>query len=139
MNLVPCEIVSGDFSPSHTPFGDSGGKPWAIPSHLLNLRDVSLQPPLRLELGFRPESVLLDPAHSGRELSAGHLRTTAVVRRLEYQGSSVLATLDLGKRVILVRIQASSAPSAQEGQPVDCIVDLNKASWFDAVTGRRCA
>jgi ABC-type sugar transport system ATPase subunit len=139
MNLVPCEIISGNSGQSHAPFAEDCGETWVIPTQIMTLRNASLEPPLRLELGFRPESVLLGPGQPDLSSSPGHLRATAVIRRLEYQGSSVLAALNLGGRMILARVEASAAPSAQEGQRVDCFVDMSKASWFDPVSGKRWA
>jgi ABC-type sugar transport system ATPase subunit len=87
------------------------------------------------DLGVRPESVSIT-RDAGAASSAGHVRKlTAIVRRLEFQGDAVLATLSAANHLLVARVPATA--TLVEGQEVAAVLDLDHTSWFDHTTGRR--
>ncbi len=120
-----------EHSPSWLRFGDplssrglGAGNPRRLPIE-----------PHRLDLGLRPEAVLVANDEAGDQDRAAMPQTKARVGRLEYQGDSILACLVVGDATILSRMPASTP--LQEGQQVSVLLDLSLASWFDAETGQR--
>jgi ABC-type sugar transport system ATPase subunit len=88
-----------------------------------------------IDLGVRPEAVILGT--NGQDVPRPNRawKLPAVVRRLEYRGDSVLATLSAGGQPLVARLPA--AAGLVEGQEVEATIDLDRASWFDRETGQR--
>ena len=57
----------------------------------------------------------------------------ARVRRLEFNGPELLATLAVGPHRLIARLPASQ--SLADGQRVEAVLDLRKSVWFDQITG----
>jgi ABC-type sugar transport system ATPase subunit len=55
------------------------------------------------------------------------------VRRLEFNGPELLATLALGPHRLIARLPASQP--IKDGQRVEVLFDLSRAVWFDQSTG----
>ena len=56
-----------------------------------------------------------------------------MVRRLEFNGPELLATLALGPHELVARLPASQ--SLEDRQRVEIVLDLSRAIWFDQSTG----
>ena len=136
MNLVACEVVLGETTLRIRPPG--GGDAITYPRSV-HPQDASLplHEPVRLELGIRPESViisgetLVDPADCRFPFAV--LR--ALVRAVEFQGGSWLVTLQVDGQTLLARTPPRRV--LREGQRVVAYLELWRASWFDPSTGRR--
>ena len=57
----------------------------------------------------------------------------ARVRRLEFNGPELLATLAVGPHRLIARLPANQA--LEDGQRVEAVLDLRKSVWFDQTTG----
>jgi ABC-type sugar transport system ATPase subunit len=87
----------------------------------------------QLELGMRPEAIGVhgdDVSHS----SASWPTFDAQVRRLEFNGPEVLATLSLGPHRLVARLPAGLP--IRDRQHLRIILDLSRAVWFDPESGR---
>lgn len=87
------------------------------------------------DLGVRPECVAVATDPGAVPISDHSWRLPATVRRLEYQGDAVLATLSTADHTLVAKVPAVAALA--EGQEVAAIIDPDRASHFDPVTGRR--
>jgi hypothetical protein len=59
---------------------------------------------------------------------------SARVRRLEFNGPELLATLAVGPHLLTARLPASQP--LEERDRVEAVLDLRKSIWFDQTTGR---
>jgi ABC-type sugar transport system ATPase subunit len=84
----------------------------------------------QVQLGVRPEAIRI---HQEGDPPAPVL-LDAQVRRLEFQGSEVLATLSLGPHRLVARLPAGMP--IQERQHLRLALDLTKAVWFNPDSGR---
>jgi ABC-type sugar transport system ATPase subunit len=136
MNLVACEVVLGETTFQIRPPGSGDAITYPRSVHS---QDASfpLHEPVRLELGIRPESVII----SGETLvDLNDCRypfavLRAIVRGVEFQGGSWLVTLQADGQTLLSRTPWSRL--LREGQRVVAHLELWRASWFDPSTGRR--
>ena len=60
-------------------------------------------------------------------------KVIAQVRRLEFNGPELLATLALGPHRLVARLPAGQP--IEDRQSVDVPLDLSRAVWFDQSTG----
>jgi ABC-type sugar transport system ATPase subunit len=130
MNLIPCELVrEGDQTRIHLIAADRS-LGWAMPAG-----SGPRQWPASglVALGIRPESIGVH--HDG----ASHTSPTSVVldaqvRRLEFNGPEVLATLSLGPHRLVARLPASLP--VHDRQHLRVILDLSQVVWFEPESGR---
>jgi ABC-type sugar transport system ATPase subunit len=126
MNLLPCErerqgdetrihLIAADRSLSWSMPADSGPREWPDSG--------------QLQLGLRPEAIALH--QPGMERSAPVVE--AQVRRIEFNGPEVLATLSLGPHRLVVRLPASVP--IHDRQHLRVALDLRHAAWFDPESG----
>ncbi|MDR3623288.1 MAG: ABC transporter ATP-binding protein [Paludisphaera borealis] len=125
MNLLPCTLVR-DGSRTSVVVGE---RLWPIsPTHPLpELADGESRAML---LGIRPEHLHVDPADALTERTEGFPAIESRIRRIEFQGDSVLLTLDLRGSTAVARVAASD--DFHEGQSVVASPDLARAVWFSA-------
>ena len=87
----------------------------------------------QVELGLRPEAIRVE--HEGVSHASPYSAVLdAQVRRLEFNGSEVLATLSLGPHRLVARLPTSLP--IQDRQHLRVSLDLSHAVWFDPGTGR---
>ena len=86
----------------------------------------------QVELGLRPEAIAIHRAGS-QDASPWSPVFDAQVRRLEFNGPEILATLSLGPHRVVARL-ASSFP-VQDRQHLRVTLDLKQAVWFDPESG----
>ena len=91
---------------------------------------------VRVELGVRPEDiVLLSPEQAVPEKLVTLIQP-AITHRVEYLGNEVVVHANTGPNMLRVRLDASMvAPSPGEARVVGFA--LAKAHWFDRDTGNR--
>ena len=83
---------------------------------------------------MRPEAIALnEPSEATGESPSSRPKVTAQVRRLEFNGPELLATLDLGPHRLIARLPASQP--IEDRQRVELLLDLSRAVWFDQSTG----
>ncbi len=85
----------------------------------------------QVELGLRPEAIAIH--HDGASPSPSPV-FDAQVRRLEFNGPEILATLALGPHRLVARLPASLPLSDRQHLRVS--LDLGHAAWFDPGSGR---
>src|SRR5262249_13746867 len=119
----------GDLSRIHLIAADSSLS-WAVPagSGLPQWPDSG-----QLELGIRPETIGVHQ-EGASDPSAPTVILDAQVRRLEFNGPEVLATLSLGPHRLLARLPASLP--IHDRQYLRVSLDLRQAAWFDPESGR---
>ena len=131
MNILPCQVVregdsvkviplATDIALSWTPGTDSLPPGWEGTTKLF-------------DLGVRPEAMMVSVADGPTEAPPSRPKVIAQVRRLEFNGPELLATLALGPHRLVARLPASQA--IKNGQRVEVLLDLNGAVWFDQSTG----
>jgi ABC-type sugar transport system ATPase subunit len=136
MNLLECDVLVNDRKVHIYP----AGGPSTTRLLTADENEGSELPPdqtHRLQLGVRLESICITedaPIHLP-DSRTPVLVLPGTLQGLEYQGHSVLATLQMGNQVLLARLRSDA--TFREGQPVLAHLDLSRASWFDAVSGRR--
>jgi ABC-type sugar transport system ATPase subunit len=131
MNIFPCQIERSEESVNVMPLAAESGFSWP--------RGTDGLPPdwegtTRLfDLGLRPEAIRVRDAvtTSPQQWSAPGL--TAQVRKLEFNGPELLATLALGPHRLVARLPASQP--IEEKQRVELVLDVSQAVWFDQSTG----
>ena len=128
INILSCEIVrEGDQTRLH-PIAAERSIGWEV-SEEIGPRPWPKSG--RVEIGLRPESIAL--RREGEERPAGPV-VEAQVRRLEFNGPEILATLALGPHRLLARFP--SGMPIRERETIQMIIDLRRASWFESETGR---
>jgi ABC-type sugar transport system ATPase subunit len=130
MNLLPLELVrEGDVSRVHLVAADrslscvlpegAGPSRWPESSHV--------------ELGLRPEAIRVE-TEGAPPASPSSAVLDAHVRRLEFNGAEVLATLSLGPHRLVARLPAGQP--FHDRQRLRVSLDLSHAIWFDPETGQ---
>jgi ABC-type sugar transport system ATPase subunit len=131
MNILPCQIKRAGETIQIVPLASEVAFPWSDAPTAL---PAGWEGSTRLfDLGLRPEAILVRQAgHSPGSQHSGP-RLIAQVRRVEYNGPELLATLALGPHRLVARLPSSQA--IEDRQPVEVIPDLSRAVWFDQSTG----
>ena len=86
----------------------------------------------QVELGVRPEAIRVQ-RDGERRASPSSAILEAQVRRLEFNGPDVLATLALGPHRLVARLPASLP--IHDRQHLRVTFDLRHAVWFDSESG----
>ncbi len=131
MNILPCQIeregdavkvrpLAAEIALSWTPGSDSLPPGWEGTTKLF-------------DLGVRPEAIVVSGANVLTEAPSDRPKVIAQVRRLEFNGPELLATLALGPHRMVARLPASQP--IEDGQRVEVHLDLSRAVWFDQSTG----
>jgi ABC-type sugar transport system ATPase subunit len=131
MNILPCQIkcegdsvkvipLAADVALSWTPGTDSLPPGWEGTTKLF-------------DLGVRPEAITVNRVDVPTEAPSPRPKVIAQVRRLEFNGPELLATLALGPHRLIARLPASQP--IEDGQRVEVLFDLSRAVWFDQSTG----
>jgi multiple sugar transport system ATP-binding protein len=131
MNILPCQIecegdsvkvipLAADVALSWTPGTDSLPPGWEGTTKLF-------------DLGVRPEAITVNRVDGPTEAPSPRPKVIAQVRRLEFNGPELLATLALGPHRLIARLPASQP--IEDGQRVEVLFDLSRAVWFDQSTG----
>jgi ABC-type sugar transport system ATPase subunit len=131
MNVLPCQIecegdsvkvipLAADVVLSWTPGTDSLPPGWEGTTKLF-------------DLGVRPEAITVNRVDGPTEAPSPRPKVIAQVRRLEFNGPELLATLALGPHRLIARLPASQP--IEDGQRVEVLFDLSRAVWFDQSTG----
>jgi ABC-type sugar transport system ATPase subunit len=133
MNILPCELArEGDRTRIHLIAADPALS-WLMPA--------GSGPPDwpesgQVELGLRPEAIAIhQPGASSASPSSPIF--DAQVRRLEFNGPEILATLSLGPHRLVARLPASLP--IHDRQQLRVILDLSHAVWFEPESGRALA
>lgn len=90
-----------------------------------------------MDLGIRPEHVLIGVPDDGSGGAVGWVRLVTRVTRVDYLGHESVATLALGTQKVLARVGNTS--SLRPGAEVTIGFDLSRASWFHRETGAAVA
>ncbi len=128
INIISCEVVrEGDRTRLH-PIAAERGIGWGVAEGIGPRPWPSSG---RVEIGLRPESIAI------RREGEDHPERPVVeaqVRRLEFNGPEILATLALGPHRLVARFP-SEIP-VRERETLRIAIDLRRASWFEPETGR---
>ena len=131
MNIMPCQIEREGDSIRVVPLATEVALTW--PSGTANLPPDWEGTTRLFDLGIRPEAITVsadaDPAASGSSVP----KVIAQVRRLEFNGPELLATLALGPHRLVARLPAGQP--IEDRQRVEVRFDLTRAVWFDQSTG----
>jgi multiple sugar transport system ATP-binding protein len=131
MNLLPCELVrEGDQARIHL-IGADRSLSWAMPA---GSGPHDWPESGQVELGIRPEAIAVHPP-GPPPASASSPIFDAQVRRLEFNGPEVLATLSIGPHRLVARLPASLP--IRDRQHFRMTLELGRAAWFE--TGSGCA
>jgi ABC-type sugar transport system ATPase subunit len=130
-NIMPCQVDrQGETFRIH-PVAADRSLSWILPSGSLPAGSPARDEPL--ELGLRPEAITVCEPGPVTESSPFAPLLSARVRRLEFNGPELLATLTLGPHQLVARLPSSQA--IQERQRVQVALDMNRAVWFEPTTG----
>ena len=132
MNILPCQIerdgeqiklipLSAEVALSWTLSADSLPPGWEGTTKLF-------------DLGVRPEAIKVSGANGHTASSSPHAKVIAQVRRIEFNGPELLATLALGPHQLVARLPATQP--IEDRQRVELLLDLTRAVWFDQSTGK---
>ncbi len=135
MNLLPCEVVVDQSRLCIRPLSVDQGEPPLFILEGPTAGSLGTERPRRIDLGIRPESITTVDEATASATARNLPRINPRVRRLEFQGDSLLATLTVGATTLIARLPA--ATDLREGQRCVIQFELHHASWFDPVTGRR--
>jgi ABC-type sugar transport system ATPase subunit len=130
MNILPCELTrESDRTRIHLIAADPALS-WLMPA---GTGPREWPESGQVELGLRPESIAVHhPGTSSASPSSPVF--DAHVRRLEFNGPELLATLSLGPHRLVARLPASLPIS--DRQHLRVILDLDHAVWFELESGR---
>ncbi len=130
MNILPCDVSREDGRTRIHPIAAEHGLSWTLPGDSLpsGIDEV--------ELGLRPEAIRVSEGGQSADDPGSSPTLLAQVRRVEFNGAELLATLTLGPHRLVARLPASQ--SIHDRQRVHIVLDLERAAWFDPATGR-CA
>jgi ABC-type sugar transport system ATPase subunit len=135
MNILPCQIEHDGESIRLHPVGTERALPWTAPAELL---PRGWRGTTRLfDLGLRPEAIAVREPGAAGPSSPFSPSISARVRRLEFNGPELLATLEVSPHRLVARLPASQR--LEEQHRVEAILDLRRAVWFDQSTGRALA
>jgi ABC-type sugar transport system ATPase subunit len=130
MNLLPCELVrKGDQTRVHL-IAAERSLSWAIPA---DSGPRKWPDSGQVELGIRPEAISVQqpgPSHSPPSAAT----VEAQVRRLEFNGPEVLATLAVGPHRLVARFPAGLP--LHDRQQLRVTLDMRQAAWFETGNGR---
>jgi ABC-type sugar transport system ATPase subunit len=88
----------------------------------------------QVELGLRPEAIAVRSNGLASEAAPSSPTLPAQIRRVEFNGHELLATLALGPHLLVARLPSNQP--VRERQDVQVVLDLDRAVWFDPATGR---
>jgi len=131
MNLLPCQIERDGQTTRFRPYGTEHTLCWDA--------DAGSLPPgwegtTRIfDLGIRPEAISVRKADGAPDPLSLIPTVSARVRRLEFNGPELLATLAAGPHRLIARLPANQP--LEDGQRVEVVLDLSKSVWFDQTTG----
>ena len=132
MNMLPCEAERDNESLRIHFIGAQHRLSWVLPGRTLPAgwpEGID-----QVELGLRPETIGVREAGPSTEAVSSSPTFPAQVRRIEFNGPDLLATLALGPHLLVARL-----PSNQpilDRQHVHVVLNLDQAIWFDPATGR---
>jgi ABC-type sugar transport system ATPase subunit len=131
MNILPCQIKSEGDSIQIIPLASDIALAWTANADAL---PAGWEGTTRLfDLGLRPEAIAVHDNSGRAESHSSSATVFAQVRRLEFNGPEVLATLSLGPHRLIARLPASQR--IEDRQRVEAVLDLTRAVWFDQSTG----
>jgi ABC-type sugar transport system ATPase subunit len=130
MNLLPCELVRDEEVYRIHLIAADRSQSWVMPAGAGRAGWPELG---QVELGIRPEAISVQ--HGGVSHAAPSSPILdAQIRRLEFNGPEVLATLSLGPHRLVARLPAGLP--MQDRQHLRVVLDLSHAVWFDPESGR---
>ena len=131
MNILPCQIEHEGETIRVHPIAADRASSWTTTEASL---PAGSQGTTRLfDLGLRPEAISLR-SHGGTSDARPSMPVlSAQVRRLEFNGPELIATLALGPHELIARLPAGQ--SVADRQHVEIVLDLSRAVWFDQSTG----
>jgi ABC-type sugar transport system ATPase subunit len=133
MNILPCQIEHQyeDEAIRVHPLATDRSLSWTTERNAL---PVGWEGTTRLfDLGLRPEAISLSAPGGTGDSRASSPVLGAQVRRLEFNGPELIATLALGPHELIARLPATQA--LEDRQRVEIALDLKRAIWFDQSTG----
>jgi multiple sugar transport system ATP-binding protein len=131
MNILPCQIEREGEAVKVIPLAAKVALSWPL--------GIDSLPPAwegttkLFDLGVRPEAITVTDGDRTTERPSSHATVSTQVRRLEFNGPDLLATLSLGPHRLVARLPARQP--IEDGQRVDVRLDLSRAIWFDQSTG----
>jgi ABC-type sugar transport system ATPase subunit len=137
MNILPCQIDDehdGETIRIH-PIATDRASSWTTTKASL---PTGWEGTSRLfDLGLRPEAISLRDHNGASETRPSMPVLSAQVRRSEFNGPELIATLALGPHELIARLPARQP--VEDRQRVEIVLDLSKAVWFDQSTGEALA
>jgi multiple sugar transport system ATP-binding protein len=131
MNILPCQIERDGQSLRVIPLAAEVSLAWPpgdkLPPHSEGTTRL-------FDLGLRPESITVSAVDDPTAAASSRPKAIAHVRRLEFNGPELLATLALGPHRLVARLPASQP--IDDRQKVEALFDLSRAVWFDQSTGK---
>jgi ABC-type sugar transport system ATPase subunit len=132
MNIVPCELEGEGDAVRIRAIGLDRSLSWMTPRRFLpETWDANAR---QLDLGLRPEAIAVRLSDGPSETPPGSPRWTGIVRRVEFNGADLLATLSVSMQRLVVRLATNL--SLAEGQRVEVLPDIGRAAWFEPSTGQ---
>jgi ABC-type sugar transport system ATPase subunit len=131
MNILPCEIQHETGMIRIQPVAADRALSWTLPVHALPAGWPAGSG--GVELGLRPEFIEVRDTAPAGVAAASRPSLCAQVRRLEFSGPELFATLGLGPHLLVARLPASQA--ILDRQWVHAVLDLDRAVWLDPETG----
>ena len=131
MNVLPCQIERDGDTIRVVPLAAEVALTW--PSGTANLPPDWEGTTRLFDLGIRPEAITVSAVADPAASASSGPRVIAQVRRLEFNGPELLATLALGPHRLVARLPASQP--IEDRQRVELRFDLSRAVWFDQSTG----
>jgi multiple sugar transport system ATP-binding protein len=132
MNILPCELErDGETVRIHF-IAAKHGLSWPLADDSLPAgwpEGIN-----QVELGLRPEAIGVREADPSDEAARSSPTLPAQVRRVEFNGPELLATLALGPHLLVARLPSSQP--IHDRQRVHVVLNLDRAVWFDPATGR---
>ena len=132
MNILPCDVVREGEAIRIRLIAADHALSWLLPDEISASEWTGRLD--QVELGLRPESIGLKEFGPCSEGPTRSPTLPAQVRRLEFNGADLLATVALGPHRLVARLPAN--PSFHERQRVQVVLNLENAVWFDPATGR---
>jgi ABC-type sugar transport system ATPase subunit len=135
MNMLPCEITRADAGIRIHLLAADRASSWILPEDRLPADPDGRPSRGQVELGLRPEAIsVARPCPSPEVGKPASPALCASVRRVEFHGCELLATLALGPHRVVARLGAGVA--IRERERVQVVFDMTQAVWFDPATGR---
>ena len=132
MNLLPCQIERDAGITRFLPVGTERRIAMG-PARRSRCRAGGKEPRSIFDLGIRPEAISVRAEDGATEHPGDIASMSARVRRLEFNGPDLLATLAVGPHRLIARLPSSQA--LDDGQRVEAVLDMSKAVWFDQTSG----